>query len=107
MTIITALILGILIGWLIEWVIDWVYWRRKAAGPVEKDALELISGIGPKIKEKLYAGGVYTFEQLAALSQADMEKIIGKEIKNLADEEELIRQAKEFAQGKKYARRGS
>jgi predicted flap endonuclease-1-like 5' DNA nuclease len=122
----TTLLLGIFIGWLIEWVIDWVYWRKKAARPVvadktvelkaaeEKiavlesrlanaeevrvDPLEKIKGIGPVIKTKLYSGGILSFKQLGNLTSAELEAIVGDDIKRLADEDEIIRQAKEFAQ---------
>ncbi len=116
MTIWTALILGILIGWLIEWVIDWLYWRKRGASSgaladceariaklqaqlrERRDPLEVIHGIGPVIAGKLNAAGVYTFEGLAALSPAEMEAIIGPEIRNLADEQDLIREARELAE---------
>lgn len=109
MNIWTALILGILIGWLIEWVIDWLYWRRRTGSSAEiarlraqlhdrRDPLEVIHGIGPVIADKLNAAGIYTFEGLAALSSADMESIIGPDIKNLADEESLIKEARELAE---------
>ncbi len=116
MTIWTALILGIFIGWLIEWVIDWLYWRKRGASSAaladfeariaklqaqlreRRDPLEVIHGIGPVIAGKLNAAGVYTFEGLAALTPAEMETIIGPEIRNLADEQDLIREARELAE---------
>jgi predicted flap endonuclease-1-like 5' DNA nuclease len=119
MSIPAALVLGILIGWLIEWVIDWLYWRRRGSNPTEiarmqaeidrlkaqlsnlKDPLETIHGIGPVIAGKLYAAGVYTYEGLANLTQDEVEEIIGDDIRNLADEKALIREAKEFAEMKK------
>ena len=119
------LLLGILIGWLIEWVIDWLCWRNKTAQPVvadktvelkasqEKiavlesrlasreevrvDPLEKIKGIGPVIKTKLYSGGILSFKQLGNLTPAELEAIVGADIKRLADEDEIIRQAKELA----------
>ncbi len=118
-----ALLLGILIGWLIEWVIDWLYWRKKYAGQdqgeelkaahekiaaleaelencgeIRIDPLEKIKGIGPVIKKKLNEGGVYSFKQLGKLTPADLEAIVGEEIKRLADEEVIIQQAKELAE---------
>ncbi|TAK10918.1 MAG: hypothetical protein EPO32_14020 [Anaerolineae bacterium] len=109
MNIWTALILGILIGWLVEWVIDWLYWRRRSGSADEiarlraqlharRDPLEVIHGIGPVIADKLNAAGIYTFEGLAELAPADMETIIGPEIKNLADEASLIKEARELAE---------
>ncbi len=118
-------LLGILIGWLLEWIIDWVYWRRKAqpessvdnsakleaaqkeiaelkaqlesCGEVRIDPLEKIKGIGPVIKRKLNEGGIFSFAQLGALTPAKLEEIVGEEVRRLADEDELIRQAKELA----------
>ena len=122
-----VLLIGILIGWLLEWIIDWAYWRRKAeaqpavedksaelaatqekianleaelenCGEVRIDPLEKIKGIGPVIKRKLNEGGIFSFKQLGNLTPADLEAIVGEEIKRLADEEVIIRQAKEFAE---------
>ncbi|MBT3313095.1 MAG: DUF1049 domain-containing protein [Anaerolineae bacterium] len=118
-------LLGVLIGWLLEWIIDWSYWRRKAqpeatsqnsaeleaaqkeiaelkaqlenCGEVRIDPLEKIKGIGPVIKRKLNEGGIFSFAQLGALTPAKLEEIVGEEIRRLADEDELIRQAKELA----------
>jgi len=61
------------------------------------DPLEKIKGIGPVIKTKLYAGGIISFKQLSKLTPADLEAIVGEDIKRLADEDEIIRQAAEFA----------
>ncbi len=131
MTFPVGLILGLLIGWLIEWVIDWVYWRKRTGGSddcqeelneahaeirdlkaqlatlgaeLEKDALELITGIGPVIKRKLNEAGIYTFKDLGGLTQQNVEDIIGDDIRNLADEDELIRQAKKLAKEKARGR---
>lgn len=116
MTLWTALILGILIGWLIEWVIDWLYWRKRGASSAtlanyeariaklqaqlreRRDPLEVIHGIGPVIADKLNQAGIYTFEGVADLTPAEMEIIIGPEIRNLADEVDLIREARELAE---------
>lgn len=116
MTIWTALILGILIGWLVEWVIDWLYWRKRGASGAaleacraqvaklraqlsnRRDPLEVIHGIGPVIADKLNDAGIYTFEGVAALTRPEMEAIIGPEIRNLADEDSLIREAKDLAE---------
>ena len=67
-------------------------------GEVRIDPLEKIKGIGPGIKRKLNEGGVFSFAQLAALRPEDLEKIVGEEIRRLADEDALINQAKELAQ---------
>ena len=66
-------------------------------GEVRIDPLEKIKGIGPVIKRKLNEGGVFSFAQLGALTPAKLEEIVGEEVRRLADEEELIRQAQELA----------
>jgi predicted flap endonuclease-1-like 5' DNA nuclease len=67
-------------------------------GDITIDPLEKIKGIGPVIKKKLNDGGVFSFKQLGKLTPANLEAIVGDDIKRLADEDEIIRQAKEFAQ---------
>ncbi|NPA31431.1 MAG: hypothetical protein GXO37_05460 [Chloroflexi bacterium] len=102
-------VVGLLVGWLIEWVIDWLYWRRKckdlearlrlaeeAAVVLETD-LQQIRGIGPVIAQKLNEAGIFTFAQLAQLTASQLAEIVGEEIHRLADEEEILRQAREFA----------
>ncbi len=66
-------------------------------GEIRIDPLEKIKGIGPVIKRKLNEGGVFSFAQLAALTPQRLEEIVGDEIRRLADEEELIEQAKKLA----------
>ena len=61
------------------------------------DRLELIKGIGPVIARKFNDAGVFTFKQLAELSPAQIEQIVGQGIKGLTDEEGLIAQAKKHA----------
>lgn len=99
------LVLGILIGWLIEWIIDWIYWRGKKGSAdgkaMQKDVLQAVDGIGPAISKKLYDAGINTFEDLGALKPADLEELVGESIKNLADEAELIAEAKKFAKIKR------
>lgn len=120
-------ILGLLIGWLIEWVIDYFYWRRRyaqkevayppdqvsrsssarvseaeaqPAARVVPDDLKIIKGIGPVIERKLNEAGIYTFEQLGNLSTAGLRRILGDAIERLADEETLLRQARDLARRK-------
>lgn len=120
-------ILGLLIGWLIEWVIDYFYWRRRsaqneaayppdqksrsssaraaevephAAVKVIPDDLKTIKGIGPVIERKLNEAGIYTFEELGNLSAAGLRRILGNTIERLADEETLLRQARDLARRK-------
>jgi len=98
-------VVGLLIGWLIEWLIDWWYWRRKCremearfAKPESTlDDLQQIRGIGPVISRKLNDAGVFTFAQLAELTVAQLEEIVGEEIQRLADEADILRQAQELA----------
>ena len=117
-------VLGLLIGWLIEWMIDYFYWRRRNAytetvhaTPIAKtnppaparvdeqppavqtvpDDLKVIKGIGKVIERKLNSAGVYTFAQLGNLSPADLRSILGSSIERLANEESLLKQARELA----------
>lgn len=62
----------------------------------KKRTLQDIRGIGPVIEGKLNNAGVYTFEDLAKLTSERLEEIVGKRIRNLVDEDNLIRQAQEF-----------
>ena len=74
--------------------------RLVACGDIKADKLEKIHGIGPVISKKLNDAGIYTFEELGVLSQERVEEIVGPEIRNLADEDSLIREAREFAKKK-------
>ena len=120
-------ILGLLIGWLIEWLIDYFYWRRRYAErqvtyppvqtsrsralpaddvepqpavKVSPDNLKVIKGVGPVIERKLNEAGIYTFEQLGNLSASGLRRILGNTIERLADEEALLRQARDLARRK-------
>ena len=57
----------------------------------------IIKGIGPVINRRLNQGGIYTYEQLAAITPARLREIVGDVIQRLADEDEIIAQAKELA----------
>ena len=63
----------------------------------EKDDLKKIKGIGPAIENRLNNAGIHTYAALAALSRADLEKILGNQINRLQDEKQLIAQAKRLA----------
>src|SRR5262245_51921039 len=63
----------------------------------EKDNLKVIKGIGPAIEKKLNNAGIYTFDALARLSVEELESILGN-ARRLAQEDNLIAQAKELAQ---------
>lgn len=62
-----------------------------------KDDLKAIKGIGPAIEKKLNAAGVQTFAALAGLSPGELETILGSSLRRIADEAELIAQAKKLA----------
>lgn len=49
--------------------------RIGEASPSQKDSLQSIVGIGPFIEKKLNAIGIFRLEQLARLSEADIEEI--------------------------------
>ncbi len=64
------------------------------------DDLKVIKGIGPEIERRLHEAGVMSFAQLAALTPADLENILGSMIKRLANEQDLLDQARELAHQK-------
>ena len=114
MSPIAIFVLGLLIGWLIEWIIDYFFWRRNCQGlreenlelrrrlaEYEKDDLEIIDGIGPVIAGQLNKAGIYTFAQLGALDADRLREIVGDLVQRLADEDDLIAQARELAGKKK------
>lgn len=96
-----GIVIGLIAGWIIEWVIDWLYWRRKYQNLMKEcgDDLILINGVGPVIEERLHKAGIFTFKQLAEAKTADLRRVIGK-AQNLANEEDLIKQARKFVQEK-------
>ncbi len=71
------------------------------AAPPDQDDLILINGIGPVIAGKLGQAGIRTFDQLAHLTPDQLRGIVGDSISRLADEEDLITQAKHFAAQKR------
>jgi small subunit ribosomal protein S2 len=67
----------------------------EAAPVAEADDLTEINGIGPVIAGKLNALGVASFQQIAELSEADVERIDGElNFKGRIEREEWISQAK-------------
>jgi predicted flap endonuclease-1-like 5' DNA nuclease len=66
-------------------------------GTSEKDDLKKIRGIGPAIEKKLNNAGIQTFAALAELTRAELENILGSQVKRLQDESDLIAQAKKLA----------
>ena len=119
MSITAAILLGVLIGWLIEWIIDWLYWRKQSKelkalreenetlkAQVEEwrpapDNLKLIKGIGPEIEKRLHEAGILSYQQLGKLRPSKLEAILGSSIKRLADEVEILEQARELARKSK------
>jgi predicted flap endonuclease-1-like 5' DNA nuclease len=100
-----GLIAGLIIGWLIEWIIDWMYWRKRfveleARIIKSKDNLQMIKGVGPVIEERLNKAGVYTFKKLSKLESGELEDIVGN-AERLADEKDMIKQARKFSKKKK------
>ena len=66
-------------------------------GAVPSDDLKQIRGIGPKIETKLNDAGIFTFADLADLTPAQLEVIVGDDIQKFADEDDLLKQAAELA----------
>jgi predicted flap endonuclease-1-like 5' DNA nuclease len=75
--------------------------RDETPAPVRaaRDDLKIINGIGTVIERKLNEAGIYSFEQLGSLEAEDLRRILGKTIQRLADEDSLLRQARELAKG--------
>ncbi|MGL5115765.1 MAG: 50S ribosomal protein L21 [Beijerinckiaceae bacterium] len=71
------------------------------AGGLDENNIALIAGIGPTIEKKLRAAGITTWSQIAAWSDADVEKW-NTELKlaGRATREEWVEQAKELLAGK-------
>lgn len=65
--------------------------------PVVHDDLVVIKGIGPVIAGKLNQVGIYSFEDLAAMTPERLRELVGDVISRLADEESIIEQAKQLA----------
>jgi large subunit ribosomal protein L21 len=72
-----------------------------AASGLDASNLSLISGVGPTIEKKLRAAGIQTWNDIAAWSDADVEKW-NTELKlgGRATREEWVEQAKELLAGK-------
>lgn len=64
------------------------------------DDLIIIKGIGPVINTKLNQAGITTFRQLANLTAPQLRAIVGDVIQRLADEDDIINQARELADQK-------
>lgn len=78
--------------------VDIVRQARVASGMARPvDDLEAIVGIGPVIARMLNQEGIFTFAELAALSADDLRRIVGDRIQQLADEDKILRQARQLA----------
>ncbi len=75
--------------------------KAKAEQPEVKDDVAMISGIGPKLKEKLAGYGVTSLKQIAKLTAADLARMDeALDLKGRAERDEWIEQAKELLAGK-------
>jgi predicted flap endonuclease-1-like 5' DNA nuclease len=71
---------------------------RMAAGSLTKlDDLEVILGIGPVIARTLNEACIFTFTDLAELTAEELRAIVGERIQRLADEDDILAQARELA----------
>jgi predicted flap endonuclease-1-like 5' DNA nuclease len=70
---------------------------RRASVPVTPDDLVVIKGIGPVISKKLNDAGISTYQELAAMTPSQLREIVGDLIQRLANEDDILNQAKELA----------
>ncbi|MFN0023590.1 MAG: 50S ribosomal protein L21 [Parvularculaceae bacterium] len=76
---------------------------RKPAAKAEAfiDDISLISGVGPKLKDKLEGYGITSLKQIAAMSDADVAAMDeALDLKGRAARDEWVEQAQELAAGK-------
>ncbi|KCV83594.1 50S ribosomal protein L21/unknown domain fusion protein [Actibacterium atlanticum] len=72
--------------------------EAKAEAPAGADDLKKLSGVGPKLEEKLNANGITTFAQIAAWTEADIAEFDEKlSFKGRIEREGWVEQAKELA----------
>jgi predicted flap endonuclease-1-like 5' DNA nuclease len=105
-----GLCIGLAAGWGIEWLIDWKYWRARHALIVNqleetKENLRIIKGLGKKLEKRLNQAGIYSFSALAALTQDELEHIVGDAKERLVGKD-LIQQAKKIREKKHRKRQG-
>lgn len=67
---------------------------------LRKDDLKLIKGVGPVIEEKLNDAGINTFNQLSRITTMDIQKILGTSKRAAQNADNLLTQARKFAQQK-------
>jgi len=65
-----------------------------------KDDLKLLKGVGPQMENKLNNAGVNTFEQMSRLTTTDLQNILGISKRVTQNADNLLSQAKKFAQEK-------
>ncbi len=71
------------------------------SAPSESDDLKVISGVGPKLEEKLNSIGVYTYEQIANWTEENVKEFDELlSFKGRIERDEWIEKAKELAKGK-------
>ena len=66
--------------------------------PPHRDDLKMIKGVGPQIEKKLHTAGVYTFDQMSRLTTEQLQAILGVTRRNVQNTDNLISQAKKFAE---------
>jgi predicted flap endonuclease-1-like 5' DNA nuclease len=66
-----------------------------------KDDLKLIKGIGPQMEKKLNKAGIYTFAEMSRLTTADLQAILGISKRATQNADNLLSQARKFAEEKK------
>jgi predicted flap endonuclease-1-like 5' DNA nuclease len=67
----------------------------------QKDDLKLIKGIGPQMEKKLNNAGVMTFAQMSRLTTTDLQNILGLSKRVTQNADNLISQARKFAQDRR------
>ena len=76
----------------------------RTRGSSRKDDLKIIKGIGPQLEKKLNNAGVLTFEQMSRLTTAELQSILGISKRATQNADNLLTQARRFAQGKSNQR---
>lgn len=69
---------------------------ERSLAAVDLPPLEDIKGIGPESAQRLNDAGISTIEDLSKLSADDLRKIIHPGYERIADEEEILKQAKDL-----------
>ena len=79
--------------------VEMIKQARITSGLIKRvDDLEVIVGIGPVIARTLNNAGIFTFADLASLTVSDLRNIVGARIERLADEENILSQARQLAE---------